>query len=158
MKPNFTLIQGTLIVTLNEKSYPFARAPLAVADWLTESLHHNAQAKTALKKMGINDPQKQLEKYASCRFACNSDCPVASSCPHRGRLCIDRRSPDLSQLTPRDIRILRELAHGLTPATVAQRFFTTESNIRRIVARVKHTYAINTHAHLGAWAVHNLNA
>ena len=146
----FFLVQGELIITHNGKSTSFEDAPLEIIDLLSADLERNPKARRSLELMGIHNPVNQLKQYAVCKFTtCN--CPQADTCPFKGRLCIDRNSTAL--INAKEQRIISMLAHGITPQLAAAMCNTSQSNVRRIVAKVKQVYNIKTQTALGAWAI-----
>lgn len=147
----FTHIDGRLIITHAGKSMLFDDAPLEIMDLLCADLEKNPRARHSLEIMGIHNPTNQLRQYAICKFATNCNCSQADTCPFKGRLCIDRTNTQL--INNKERRVISWLAHGVTIPLVAAMSNTSESNVRRIVAKVKAKYNIKTQTALGAWAV-----
>lgn len=147
----FVHLDGELIITHNGRSTTFENASLEIMDLLCADLEKNPGARRALKLMGVHNPVSQLKQYAICKFATNCNCPIQHTCAFKGQLCIDRASTQL--INAKEKRIIAMLAHGINIPLAAAMCNTSQSNVRRIVAKVKQQYNIPTQTALGAWAI-----
>ena len=145
---SFTPIGNELMVTVNDRTTTFERAPLSVMDMLLDELEKLPQVEKDLDQLGIHDPVLRLKTFARCRYTSYSN--NCKSCPYRGSICVDDSTN--SHITNREVEVISLLKNGVNYRQIAEQIHISENCVKQHMHNIKRKLNITNQAQVGYWA------
>ena len=145
---SFTPIGNELMVTVNDRTTTFERAPLSVMDMLLDELEKLPQVEKALDQLGIDGPVTRLKTFARCRFTSYSN--TCKSCPYRGCICVDDSTS--AHITNREVEVITLLKNGVNYRQIARQIDISENCVKQHMFNIKRKLNITNQAQVGYWA------
>lgn len=166
----FFMQNGELFFLHQGMVQPFIELPIDYANMLSEDLEKHPQAIKALDELGIFDPIKRLEKYASCRYGGFSfspdftpqgennpefwDCGKHGNCPFEGKLCTQIQAKH-GRITRREADYIRLAAQDLCDKQIAEHLFISDYTAKKHRQNVTRKIGCASKAGITAFAFEN---
>lgn len=147
---------------------PISELPGQFLQLLKERLAGDSKANRGLDKLGIKDPAARIDKFYECNYsaydgnpdlsACGTvlgtpeyvPCKFRDTCKAQGLLC---KIP--GDLTPRQVKILKRIAHGEGDDQICMEMFISQSTLRSHKNSIETKIGYKGKILMAVWAIHN---